>query len=158
MSQVKVIRKDSIRDELDQMQQSIEMRAYELFEQRGSVPGDAWADWFAAEREIVREPAIDLREERGAYTVSAMVDGIEPENVCVEVAPQDVVITAEVEWRHVPNDGQMQASQFRTGRMFRSVHLPRAIDLAKVHADYRNGLLIIKAPIAPAARVELSPA
>jgi len=152
MSHVKVTRKDSIVDDVEQMQQHVARRAYELFEQRGSAPGGPWADWFAAEREIVRRPAIELREEHGAYFVSASVAGIAPEDVHVEVTPEDVVIKEETERIHASKDGRVHQSEFRTGRIFRSVHFPGAIDAASVQAEYRNGVLTVKAPIAPPIR------
>jgi hypothetical protein len=37
----------------------IAQRAYELWEQRGSVHGDDWADWFEAEIEINQTAAKD---------------------------------------------------------------------------------------------------
>lgn len=36
-----------------ELETEIRIRAYELFEQRGSVPGSETDDWFAAEREIL---------------------------------------------------------------------------------------------------------
>ena len=36
-----------------ELETEIRVRAYELFEQRGSVPGSETDDWFAAEREIL---------------------------------------------------------------------------------------------------------
>jgi len=39
--------------------QQIAQRAYELWQQRGSVRGDNWADWFQAEIEIKQTNAKD---------------------------------------------------------------------------------------------------
>jgi len=39
--------------------QQIAQRAYELWQQRGSVHGDNWADWFQAEIEIKQTNAKD---------------------------------------------------------------------------------------------------
>ncbi len=47
MSHVKVIQKGSIADEVQQIEEGVARRAYELFERRGSPPGDSWADWFS---------------------------------------------------------------------------------------------------------------
>lgn len=37
------------------VEERIRMRAYELYEQRGGVEGDAESDWYQAETEIVTE-------------------------------------------------------------------------------------------------------
>jgi HSP20 family protein len=148
MSQVKVTPKNSIIDDVEQIEQRVAQRAYELFERRGSFPGDPWADWFAAERETVRRPAIELREEHGTYLVSASVAGIDPDHVHVDVTPEDIVIIGETESNRATDQGHVYQSEFRTGRIFRSVHLPSAINVAKVQAEYHNGLLTVKARIA----------
>lgn len=147
MSHVKVIQKGSVADEVQLIEERVARRAYELFERRGSPPGDPWADWFAAERELVRRPAIEVREEAGALLVSASIAGIDPGDIRVEVTQQDVVIT-DVESDHVQPPAHLHQSEFRPGRLFRSVHLPLAIDLAQVQAVCRNGVLTMKAPIA----------
>ena len=67
------------------------------------------------------------------YLVSASVAGIDPDDVRLEVHAQDVVIKGESESNR---------------RIFRSVHLPSAINVSKVQAEYRNGVLTVKAPIA----------
>jgi HSP20 family protein len=150
MSHIKLVQKDSIASEVEHMQQLIARRAHELFEQRGSFPGSPWADWFAAERELVRRPAIELREERGAYVLSASLAGVDPAAVRIEVAPQDVVIEAEP-WTaaDLHDAGRVLQSEFRAVRVFRSVHLPSTIDAKKTQAEYRDGVLTIMAPIMP---------
>jgi hypothetical protein len=35
--------------------ESVEKKAYELYEKRGCVPGQDWDDWFAAERIVEKE-------------------------------------------------------------------------------------------------------
>lgn len=132
MSHINVTPKKSVVDEIAQIEETVARRAYQLFEQRGAVPGDPCADWFAAEREVLRRPEIEVREDFGAYLVTAPVPGVDPEHVYVEVAPQDLVIRGEAE----------QTS------LFNAVHLPSAIDVAKVQADVRNGMLTVKAPFA----------
>ena len=41
----------------DPTQDDIARRAYELYEQRGRAPGQAWDDWLLAERELRRQRA-----------------------------------------------------------------------------------------------------
>ena len=50
MASVPMIQKDSIVEQLEQVHERIAERAYELFHGRGTLWGDAWADWFTAER------------------------------------------------------------------------------------------------------------
>lgn len=161
MASVPITQKDSIIDQLEQIHQRIAQRAYELFRGRGALWGDPWADWFSAERETVWKPAVELREKDGTFTVEAALAGVEPKDMMVEITPQDVVIKAETEHTHSQDKGQVHQCEFVAGRLFRSVHFPKPVDVAKAKAEYRNGLLIVTAPIVPEAqakRVEIKAA
>jgi HSP20 family molecular chaperone IbpA len=148
--------KKSTADELEQIQESIARRAYDLFLTRGGSLGDPWADWFAAEREILRRPAVDLLEKDGSFTVSASLAGVDPQDVQVDISPQDVVIKAQVQHWHTERDGRVHQCEFKSGRIFRAVHLPRPVDTARARAELRNGVLNVTAPIAREARAPLA--
>ncbi len=146
MASVPMIQKDSIVDQLEQLQQRIAERAYELFRGRGTPWGDAWADWFTAERETVWKPAVELREKDGTFTVEAALAGVDPKQMTVEITPEDLVIKAETEHSHSEDRGQVHQCEFVAGQMFRSLHFPKPVDVAKAKAEYRNGLLTVTAP------------
>lgn len=48
----------------------------------------------------------------------------------------------------------MHHCEFVTGHVFRSVHFPKPVDVAKAKAEYKNGLLTVTAPIAPEAKAK----
>ena len=154
MASVRMTQKDSIVDQLEQVQQRVAERAYELFRGRGTFWGDAWADWFTAERETVWKPAIELRERDGTFTVEAALPGVDPKDVNVDITPQDLVIKAETEHTHSKDEGRVHQCEFVAGQVFRSVHFPKPVDVAKAKAEYRNGLLIVTAPIIPEAQAK----
>jgi HSP20 family protein len=149
-----MIQKDSIVDQLEQVQQRIAERAHELFRGRGTPWGDAWADWFTAERETVWKPAVELREKNGTFTVEAALAGVDPKDITVDITPQDIVIKAETEHMHSKDAGQVHQCEFVAGKVFRSVHFPKPVDVAKAKAEYRNGLLIVTAPIVSEAKAK----
>lgn len=149
MANVAVTRRDSISDQLEHLHQQIAERAYELFRTRNTLWGDPWADWFTAEQELVWKPAVELREKDGAFTVLAAVAGADPKDVTVDITPHEVAIKATIDHAHSREEGQVHQSEFRTGRIFRSIHFPEPVDVAKARAEYRNGLLTITAPIVP---------
>ena len=69
MANIVTTQKDSIVDQLEQLHQRIARRAYDLFRGRDGW-GDAFGDWFSAERELVWKPAVELRENRTAPSPS----------------------------------------------------------------------------------------
>jgi HSP20 family molecular chaperone IbpA len=148
MSSVRMHRKSSSGDELQQVHKTIAERAYDLFLRRGASGGDEWTDWFAAEREMVRRPAIDVLEKDGAVTVSASLAGVEPQEVEVDISPRDVVIKAQTSHWHDERDVRVYRCEFKSGQIFRQVHLPRPVDANRAQADLKNGVLNVTAPIA----------
>ncbi len=153
MANVRTIQKDSLVDQLEQLHQRIARRAYDLFRGRDGW-GDAFGDWLSAEAELVSKPAVELRERDGPFTVVAALPGVEAKDITVDITPQDVVIKAATEHKHIEDEGQVHCCEFTAGQVFRSLRFPRAVDAAKAKADYQNGLLNITVPIASEARAK----
>jgi HSP20 family protein len=141
-------KKISSGDELQQVHKSIAERAYDLFLRRGAAGGDEWTDWFAAEREMVRRPAVDVLEKDGTFTVSASLAGVDPQEVEVDISPRDVVIKAQTSHWHDDRDVHVYQCEFKPGQIFRLVHLPQPVDATRAQAELENGVLHVTAPIA----------
>jgi HSP20 family protein len=154
VAKVSVTRNDSILDQIEQVRHRIAQRAYEMFRQRDSLPGDPTADWLAAEQEIVWKPAVELREKNGTFTVVAALPGVEAKDVSVELSPEDVVIKAARTHSCSDTKGYVHQCEFATAELFRPVHFPKRVDSAKARADYRNGLLTVTVAAAPTARAK----
>jgi HSP20 family protein len=154
MANVAVTRRESLLDQIEQLHHRIERRAYELFRQRDGLPGDPAADWLTAEREIVRKPAVELREKDGTYTVLAALPGVEAKDVAVNVSSEDVMISTAATHSGADTKGHLPQCEFDTAELFRSVHFPKPVDAAKARADYRNGLLTVTVPAARPARTK----
>lgn len=150
MASLQVLRKDSIIQEAEALQQRIAARAYELFEGRNGFGGDPLADWLTAEQELVWKPAIEVTEQGDHVTVLAALPGIDAKDVEVDVTPQDVVIKAGTEHRHSEEKGHVLSCEFVSGQVFRSISLPKPIEVSKVSAELADGLLRVTAPFAAA--------
>jgi HSP20 family protein len=141
---------NAVSPELDDLQQRIRKRAYELFRERGEADG-ALGNWLRAERELVWRPAIALREKDGRFEILAAVPGVDAGDLDVQVSPEAILIVGNVAHQHTPNKGTIHQCEFEGGRLFRAIHLPAKIDPGKVKTEYRNGMLLLTAPIAAAA-------
>ena len=148
MASIPTNQKDSLGDKLEQMNQRIARRAYELFQGREGQ-GDSVGDWLRAERELVEKPAVELREEEGALTVVAALPGIDAKDITIDITPRDVLIQAS-EYRHAEDADEIPRSVFTEREVFSSLRFPRAVDAANAKAVYQNGILNITVPIAPA--------
>ena len=144
----------SIFDQLREMQDRVTQRAYEIFEQNGGASGTDLENWTRAERELVWKPAFELSEKDGQFQLEAAIAGVEAKDIHVEVTAEDIILTADTQHRHSERKGMVHYCEFVTGKMFRSIHLPKKIDPDKVKAEFKNGLLRLTAEIAEEARTK----
>ena len=138
---------DTIANELEQLHEEIGRRAYELFQTNGGCCGDGIADWLNAERELVWRPAIEVRQKDSRFEVLAATPGVEAKDLDVHVTPEDLLIRANVNHRHITDEGDVRVCEFTGGKLFRSLHFPERIDPNSVKIEYRNGLLHLTAAI-----------
>src|SRR5262245_18147446 len=149
---VPIRKPSSILDQMREMQDRIMHRAYEIFEQNGSVLGRDLDNWTQAEHELVWKPAFELCEKDGKFQLEVAISGVEPKDIDIEVTPEDIVLTANTQHRHTEHKGLIHYCEFESGKMFRAIHLPKKIDPDKVKAEFKNGLLRLSAEIAAEER------
>ena len=152
MGEVAVQKKESIWDEFKKIEDRIMRRAYDIFSGKGSEFGKDLDNWLTAERELIWKPAIELKEKDSQFEVLVAVAGVDPKDLKVEVTGEDLLVRGETKTERKEDKGEVHTSEFQSGSLFRSIHLPKKIDPNKVKADIKNGLLTIVAPIAEEAK------
>ena len=171
MSKVPVARVPSTEDrrlpifaEVEDVMKRISERAFSLFADRGFSMGMDLDDWFRAEREICW-PAAELSEEDEKFELKVELPGFDPDDISVTANPRELIVKATHEFeRKEPEKAGREAirwSEFRSDDVCRRVELPSDIDVNKVTARFKRGLLTIGAPKAPEAvsrKVDISSA
>jgi HSP20 family molecular chaperone IbpA len=145
---VPIRKPSSIFDQIKEMQDRIMRRAYEIFEQNGSRLGRDLENWTQAEEELVWKPAFELSERDGRFHLEAAIPGVDAKDIDIEVTPEDIVLTAETRHEHTDQKGIVHYCEFESGKMFRTIQLPKRINPDKVKAEFKNGLLRLTAEIA----------
>jgi HSP20 family protein len=140
---------EAIFDELRTMQERIMKRAYDIFESNGRAIGRDLEHWLDAERELVWKPAVELSEKDDAFHVTIAIPGVDPKTLDIEVAPEYLLVKAEVHHEHTENKGTVHLCEFETGSLFRSVRFPKRVDPGEVKAEFNNGMLHLTAALAP---------
>jgi len=148
LNDVALKKAESIFAELDQLHTAISRRAYDLFQNRGTLWAGALADWLSAERQLVWKPAIELRQKNNQFEVRAATPGVDAKDLDVQITPEDVLIKADIQHKHTPEQGAVEVCEFTEGQLFRSIHFPQKVDPDSARAEYRNGMLRITASIA----------
>jgi HSP20 family protein len=135
----------SIFAETEELLRRIRERAFGLSRARGRRWASAMEDWLAAEREFCW-PAAEFAERDKEFAVSVALPGFEPGNIVVTATPREMIVHAKVETRTEPRkDEQIVWSDFRSNDVYRRIELPGDIDVDKVSATLKNGLLEIVA-------------
>jgi HSP20 family protein len=140
-------RKLPIFAEFDEIADQIRARAFRLFKSRGFDDGQALDDWLIAERQICW-PAAELLEDDDEFEIHVALAGFDDDEIEVTAAPREIIVKAA----HEPDDRKeadvsvMHFSDFCSNKVFRRIGLPSGIDVKKVEARFKNGLLSIGAP------------
>ena len=133
---------DTLRREIDRVFNETGSRS-EPFFRTAFLPGQA----------ARRYPLINLYEDKDAVYVEALAPGVDPESMELSVASNTLSIAGEK--RRVAGEVKPEAfhrSERATGKFVRHLQLPVEVDEDKVHADYRDGLLIVTLPKAEKAK------
>ena len=142
-------RKLPIFREFEEIADRIRMRAFNLFSNRGYSEGHDLDDWLTAQREICW-PAAELIEEDDKFEVHVALAGFEADDITVTATPRELIVKAarkhekkEAEDR----DGtKVRWSEFQSNDVYRQIDFPADVDVAKIRADFEDGMLEIDAP------------
>ena len=102
-----------------------------------------------AEREMLL--AVDVRASDEAYDISALVPGLDAEDLEIEVLNNTVTIRGEFKSVNQENTKYL-VCELPNGRFSRSLTLPTALDAGKTEAAIKNGVLTLRVPKAEAHR------
>ncbi len=146
--QLRPTKVESIFDEMEEIQNQIMQRAYDIFLNRGGFFGGDLDDWLAAEAEVTWKPAVELYEKGDEFVVQSALAGVDPKDLDIRVTPQELLIKAETKHEHTEEKGTVHLCEFRSGKLFRCIQFPKKVDPDKVRAEFRDGLLRVSAAMA----------
>lgn len=94
-------------------------------------------------------PAMDVREEDNAYTVTVELPGLTKKDI--EVAVEDNVLTVRGERKLESEEGDEKKGRFHRverayGEFARSFTLPKTVSSEKVKAEFKDGVLHLTLP------------
>src|SRR5215475_4244019 len=97
---VSIRKTKSILDEIEEINNRIMCRAYDIFASNGGIFGKDLDNWLAAERELLWKPAIELREKDNEFLVDIAVPGIDAKDLEIEVTADDLLVRGETHHEH----------------------------------------------------------
>ncbi|HXQ64641.1 MAG TPA: Hsp20/alpha crystallin family protein [Steroidobacteraceae bacterium] len=135
-------------EEAERMLRRIRDRAFALSSDREFAEGRPLDDWLAAERDF-GWPAAEFAEHDKDYALSVALPGFEPTEIVVTATPRELVVSAKTTTRSDASkakDTQIRWSEFRSNDVYRRIGLPGEVNVDKVVATLKNGVLLVVAP------------
>lgn len=95
-------------------------------------------------------PAVNLWANEENLLLTAEVPGIEPENLDISVVGETLTLNGERRPEEVAEDVRLHRQERGYGKFSRTIPLPFPVDVNKVEANFKNGILHINLPRAEA--------
>jgi len=117
-----------------------------IFDESGFVRSTAATE--SRDREMIL--AVDVQAEDEAYVITALVPGLEADDIDVEIMNNTVAIRGE--FKEEGEDKKCLLCELPSGRFSRVITLPTALDPAHAEAELMNGVFTLRVPKAEAHR------
>jgi HSP20 family protein len=96
-------------------------------------------------------PTIDMEETEKEIILKAEIPGIDPEDVDLSISGNNLIIKGERKQEREEEKKNYHLKECSYGAFYRSVPLPAEVELDKVAANYKKGILSITLPKSPEA-------
>jgi HSP20 family protein len=147
ISSVKLVEPDILLDRINRIRETIERRAFEIFQNNGNLPGRQMDDWFKAEEALLHPVHMSLAESDSAFTVSVEVPGFAADQLQVSLEPRRLMISGKKETgKEEERKGKVIYREQCSDEILRVIDLPAEVDAAKATAILKNGVLELKLP------------
>lgn len=103
-------------------------------------------DWAAEESDLEGELAVDVYERPTEIVVQAMVAGVKPEDLDINVTREMVTIKGKRESMKEINNENFFQKELYWGSFSRTILLPVEVEAEEAEANEKNGLLTIRIP------------
>ncbi len=97
-------------------------------------------------------PALDVREDKDAFSVRVELPGMKREDIVVSLQDGALAISGERKSESVGDDTEVHRQERYYGKFFRVLTLPAAVAGDQVKAAYKDGILTVTLPKAEEAK------
>ena len=141
-----ILKGDDVFASFNQIQKSIQERAYNIFHDRDPGSGDALTDWLKAESEILSDINLTMKDKKDQVVIEGKIDKFLPEDI--EIKAQDGKFTVcgiHSEKSSSEKKGVTRKASTQTN-FYRSFALPDSVDTEKMVVKVKDGKFTAKIP------------
>jgi len=91
-------------------------------------------------------PAIDISEKNDKIVVKAVMPGVKPEDLDINISGNTLTIKGETKEEHEDNNGKYYHRECYYGNFARSLTIPTGLNTDKADASLENGVLTLSIP------------
>jgi HSP20 family protein len=153
------VRATSLEGNLERMEhlnETIARRAFEIYEAEGRIDGHHLRHWLEAERELLHPVHLKLDDTDGEFVVRAELPGFSASDIEVSVEPRRVIITGKRESKEEGKQGDAVYVEQCSDEIFRTMDLPVEVNVLKVTATLKDGVLNVQLPKATVTKPTLA--
>ena len=153
---VRAARTEGSMERIEHLNDAISRRAFELYEKEGRVDGQHLRHWLEAERELLHPVHMKLEDAEGEFVVLAELPGFSASDIEVSVEPRRVIITGKRELKEEDIQGDALYAEQCSDEIFRTMDLPAEVNVLKVSATLKDGVLTVQLPKVAATNADLA--
>jgi HSP20 family protein len=147
----------SLFESLNELQEAIRQKAFDLFAERGTTHGGDMEDWLRAERELVWVPQSETMEDDKQIRLRLIVPGLEAQDLQITAMPDNIIVQAEGASKEAKEASTVPFRELRGRKLFRRFDFEEPIDPARTEASLAKGILeIVASKAAPAKQVKVA--
>jgi HSP20 family molecular chaperone IbpA len=146
-------------EEINELLEKLEKRAYELFEWRGREDGQDLDDWLTAEKELLKPVPLAIDDKEDRLIIRAEVPGFKADELEISLEPAMLTIKGMQKHETEKDEKNKLYSEIREKEIFRRIALPVNVLPEDAEARLNDGVLeIAVAKAAEAKKIRVAAA
>lgn len=101
-------------------------------------------------------PAVNIRENEEGFVLEMAAPGMQKSDFKINLDNNVLTLSAEKQEEKEENTERFSRREFNYGSFCRSFNLPKTINLDKIKADYKDGILLVSLPKREEAKVAVN--
>jgi HSP20 family molecular chaperone IbpA len=126
--------------------EAVRERAYDLFLSRNGAAGSDFDDWVQAERELLGSARGEMTEHEGEYEVDVTLPGFDADEVELSATPRELLVHATTTNEKTRDDADVMSREFSSSEVYRRFSLPTPVEIQRISAELKDGVLKVHAP------------
>jgi HSP20 family molecular chaperone IbpA len=141
-----VLKSDDFFSSFNQIQKSIQERAYQLFHDRDPGSGDAISDWLKAESEVLSDIDMALKDKDNEVLIEGSIDNFLPEDIEVKAEDGKFIVCGIHTEKTSGKKAGVSRKKSTQSNFYRLFSLPDSVDTGKMKVEMKNGKFTAKIP------------